>query len=394
MELLKHLTEVSIRQQQIVEHMAARQGETEREITALRVAAAQQVPLPDPRAQATQLLRKMTTHDDVEKYLKMFEAIADREDWPREQWARVLAPLLTGEPQQAYFSMPTNLNDSYDALRKEILARVGLSPISAAQLFHAWEYNSRVPTRAQAAELSRLSQHWLLAGDPSATQVMERVVVDRFLHALPRPLRQAAGMRNPQTIGELVEAIELAEATQRREAGERAPPFPRRIFQERRTPEGTPRTVGRPAVPGTQDEPMPTEPSRPPNQAWLAGCVVHQEPPLEAPQVEVRINGRPYQALLDSGSVVSLVQPTVLPPRVGAKARLPITCIHGDTRHVPARRVTVSAAPGSWPVEVGIVKDLPVPVLLGRDCQGSPHPHPQSPPCLAGPGRRLGGGGV
>ncbi len=156
----------------------------------------------------------------------------------------------------------------------------------------------------------------------------------------------------------------------RREAGERAPPFPRRIFQERRMPEGTPRTVGRPAVPGTQDEPMSTEPSRPPNQAWLAGCVVHQEPPLEAPQVEVRINGRPYQALLDSGSIVSLVQPTVLPPRVGAKARLPITCIHGDTRHVPARRVTVSAAPGSWPVEVGIVKDLPVPVLLGRDWLG------------------------
>ncbi len=148
------------------------------------------------------------------------------------------------------------------------------------------------------------------------------------------------------------------------------PPFPRRVFQERRTPEGTPRTVGRPAVPGTQDEPMPTELSRPPNRAWLAGYVVHQEPPLEALQVEVRINGWPYQALLDSGSAVSLVQPTVLPPRVGAKACLPITCIHGDTRHVPARRVTVSAAPGSWPIEVGIVKDLPVPVLLGRDWPG------------------------
>ncbi len=115
---------------------------------------------------------------------------------------------------------------------------------------------------------------------------------------------------------------------------------------------------------------MPTEPSRPPNRAWLAGCVVHQEPPLEAPQVEVRINGRPYQALLDSGSAVSLVQPTVLPPRVGAKACLPITCIHGDTRHIPARRVTVSAAPGTWPFEVGIVKDLPVPVHLGRDWPG------------------------
>ncbi len=48
-ELLKPLTEVSIRQQQIVEHMAARQGETEREVAALRTATAPRVPPSDPR---------------------------------------------------------------------------------------------------------------------------------------------------------------------------------------------------------------------------------------------------------------------------------------------------------------------------------------------------------
>ncbi len=145
-----------------------------------------------------------------------------------------------------------------------------------------------------------------------------------------------------------MEAIELAEATQRREAGERAPPFPRRVNLERRKLEGISRPVGRSAVPGPQDEPMPTDPPRSPNRAWLAGCIVHHEPPLEAPWVEVKVNGRPYQTLLDSGSAVSLVQPTVFPPRVESKALLPITCVHGDTRQVPTRRVTISAAPGSW----------------------------------------------
>ncbi len=330
----------------------------------------ERVPLPDPRIQATQLLSKMTAHNDEENYLQMFESIAAREGWPQEAWARVLAPLLTGEPQQAYFSMPMGLVDSYDELRKEILARVGLSPIAAAQMFHDWEYNTRLPAHAQAAELSRLSHHWLLAGGPSTAQVAERVVVDRLLRALPRSLRQAAGMRNPHTIGDLVEAIELAEATQRREAGERAPPFPRRVHPERRKPEGISRPVGRSAVPGPQDEPMPTDPPRSPNRAWLAGCIVHHEPPLEAPWVEVKVNGRPYQTLLDWGSAVSLVQPTVFPPRGESKALLPITCVHGDTRRVPAWRITISAAPGSWSVEVGIVKDLPVPVLLGRDWPG------------------------
>uniref|UniRef100_A0A9J7YCJ2 Gypsy retrotransposon integrase-like protein 1 n=1 Tax=Cyprinus carpio carpio TaxID=630221 RepID=A0A9J7YCJ2_CYPCA len=366
-ELLKHLTEVSIRQQQIMEHMASRQGETERELAALRLATAPRTPLPDPRVQATQLLPRMTTHDDVTMYLQIFETVATREAWPEEEWARIVAPLLTGEAQRAYFALPPEQSTSYEVLRKEILGRMGLSPISAAQLFNEWTFDPRQPARAQAASLSRLAQHWLLAGGPTVHQVAERVVVDRLLRALPRPLRQAAGMRNPTNVDELVEAIELAEATQHREVGERAPPFPRRVVQERPAPEGTQRPVSRPAVPGPQDEPMPTEAPRSPGRPWLAGCTVHTE---NAPRAEVKINGRPFLALLDSGSAVSLVKTSILPPRAEAKTRLPITCVHGDTREVPARRVTIAAPTGAWPVDVGLVRDLPVPVLLGRDWPG------------------------
>ncbi len=115
---------------------------------------------------------------------------------------------------------------------------------------------------------------------------------------------------------------------------------------------------------------MPTEPPRSTNRAWLAGCVVHCDPPPEAPRVEVEVNGWLYPAILDSSSAVSLVQSTVVHPRRGTKACLSITCVHGDTRQVPARRVTITAASGSWPVEVGIIKDLSVPVLIGRDWPG------------------------
>ncbi len=108
-KLLRQLTEVSLRQQQIVEHLAARQGQVDEEVTALRMAARQRVPLPDPRVQAAQLLPKMTTHDDVEAYLQMFENTATAEGWDPEVWARALAPLLTGEPQRAYFSLPTTI---------------------------------------------------------------------------------------------------------------------------------------------------------------------------------------------------------------------------------------------------------------------------------------------
>ncbi|XP_016336376.1 uncharacterized protein LOC107684595 [Sinocyclocheilus anshuiensis] len=143
-EILQRLAEVSIRQQQIVEHLATRQGETEQEL-----ATRQRVPVPDPRVQAAQLLPKMTAHDDVEVYLQMFENTATTEGWEHDDWARALAPLLTGEAQRAFFSLPTAVATQYEEVKREILARVGLSPVCAAQYFHDWVYQLRLPARAQ-----------------------------------------------------------------------------------------------------------------------------------------------------------------------------------------------------------------------------------------------------
>ncbi len=320
--------------------------------------------------QAAKLLPKMTPHNDVEAYLQMFETTATSKGWHPDDWARALAPLLTGEAQRAYFALPAASASQYVEVKKEILARLGLSPICAAQYFHEWEYKPRLPACAQAAELMRLAQHWLLEGSLSASQVAERVVVDRFLRALPRSHRQAVGMRSPTTTSELVEAIELADAAQQRDAAERAPPFSRRVVQERRAPEGTQRPLSRLGPPSPRDEPMPTETPTAPARTWLAGCIVHRDLPAGAPEVDVKINGKPFRAILDSGSAVSLVQSHLLSPRMEYKTFLPITCVHGDTRQVPARRVTISAVTGTWPVEVGVVKDLSVPVLIGRDWPG------------------------
>lgn len=91
----------------------------------------------------------------------------------------------------------------YDELKREILARVGLSPICAAQYFHYWEYKPYVPARAQAAKLSQLAQHWLLDGDLMATQIAERLVIDRLLRAIPQTHRQAVGMRKPEAMEQL-----------------------------------------------------------------------------------------------------------------------------------------------------------------------------------------------
>ncbi len=157
------------------------------------------------------------------------------------------------------------------------------------------------------------------------------MVIDRLLRALPRSHRQAVGMRNPTTTLELVEAIELADATQQRDSGERALPFPRRVGQERRAPEGTPRHMSRPAAPSPRDEPMPTEPPTPPARTWLAGCIVHRDLPTGAPETKVKVNGKLFRTILYSGIYENSSNPELFPPLCPLRGFIRIICLGQNT---------------------------------------------------------------
>ncbi len=101
-EILQRLTEVSIRQQQITKYLAARQGQTEQELDALHTAPARRVLLPDPHVQVTQLLPKMTTHDDGEALCFL------RSVWPSTSTTGSTNPASQPEPKPA--SYPISLN--------------------------------------------------------------------------------------------------------------------------------------------------------------------------------------------------------------------------------------------------------------------------------------------
>lgn len=100
-------------------------------------------------------------------------------------WASIIAPFLTGEAHWAYYALQAPRNEQYAELKAEILARVGLSPLCAAQQFHQWTYDKQKSVRTQAAQLARMAHLWLLIGSPTTDQVTEKVIVDRLLRVLP-----------------------------------------------------------------------------------------------------------------------------------------------------------------------------------------------------------------
>lgn len=116
----------------------------------LQASVAGRVSLPESPVNAHQCLVRLTEHDDIEAYLHIFEVIAAQEGWVPEEWARIIAPFLTGKAQRAYYALQAPWNEQYGELKAEILARVGLYPLCATQQFYQWTYNEWKSVRTVA----------------------------------------------------------------------------------------------------------------------------------------------------------------------------------------------------------------------------------------------------
>lgn len=156
----------------------------------LREAVAARLPLPDLRSNIHHHLTKLCDLDDIEAYLNTWDTTDS------------LQPPADGTKKD------------YEALKRKILARVGLS---VAQQFNQWSCTENVQIRVQATQLTRLAHLSLLADDP-------RSGADRPPPASPAPAFQRASEH-----AGLVELVELAEASFTCDTGERVVVPPRRV---------------------------------------------------------------------------------------------------------------------------------------------------------------------
>ena len=136
-----------------------------------------------PTAAPTSRLTKLGPDDDVEAYLKVFERTAQRESWPEEQWAHIVAPFLTGPAQQASQDLPAENARQYPALKQAILAYYGHNLATRAQQVYDWRFDVRGAVRTQIAQHSRLVKRWLATGE--GPSLMDRVIIDNTLWRLP-----------------------------------------------------------------------------------------------------------------------------------------------------------------------------------------------------------------
>ncbi|XP_077962421.1 uncharacterized protein LOC144410313 isoform X1 [Gasterosteus aculeatus] len=367
-------------QAQQVQSMAALQGTFDRLAENLTPRA--------PHASPTALLTKQTPGDDVEAFLEVFERTAEREGWPEDRWAHILAPFLTGDAQRAYQDLGTREATDYPTLKGAILAHYGHNLAGRAQRVHDWVYDPQGPVRSQVVRLGRLTRSWLVTGEGPAA--IDRVVMDRCIRALPLDAKRWAAQNHPASVDELINLLENHRVSQQMTAG--TCPAPRGL--EGRAPirpsatllRPAPRTAPRPTPDRSEwrcfscgqlghiarqcpagDVPMPsasTEEQHRPGRCLMTTCWT---PPIPgAATVPVRVGNQDTSALIDSGSVVTLIRPEWAEGEEGP--RIEVTCVHGDLKAYPTRWIQVCTPRGSFSIRAGLVPDLPVPMIIGRDC--------------------------
>ncbi|XP_041424937.1 uncharacterized protein LOC121395450 [Xenopus laevis] len=369
---------------------------------------------------ASYFLQKLTPNDDVEAYLTAFERTAERERWPKEQWAGLVAPFLSGEPQNAYFDLDSPDAGDYDKLKAEILARLGVTLSVGAQRVHHWTYHVEKPPRSQMHDLIHLTKKWLQPEILTGPQIVERVVMDRYLKALSVTLRKWVSHADPKTADQLIEMVERYTA-----AEELISPVPcqRPIAQKARIASASGKTVpgergagkyqgtykaGETVSTGSRDwQALPGRslPNNRLNQETIrcfhcqmlghmaANCPGRDEPmhcglvygnrrqsmfaqavcaavpqtQTEKQMCSLSVEGKQITALLDSGSLVTLVKSDLVQPQKSQGNMIGVICIQGDTRDYPTAKVKFGTPVGSLTYPVGLVPSLLHDAVVWRD---------------------------
>lgn len=194
---------------------------------------------------AGDFIPKLGVTDDVDAYLHAFEATAAREGWAKTQWVGLLASFLSDEALKVFQDLEASVAQDYDLLKDEILSCHGLTKFSMAQGFHNWTFQNAIIPCSQ--------MHELIRDKKSPAAIIETLVMDCYLRALPYEAKKIISHQKLTTTMELVEAVEQYQAASDL------------LHPTRKAP-----TVSVPARPGLrpQGPKLADPPSRPPNRAF------------------------------------------------------------------------------------------------------------------------------
>ncbi|KAM9360126.1 uncharacterized protein ABDE67_000748 [Symphorus nematophorus] len=154
-------------------------------------------------------LHKMTSTDDPQAFLDMFEATAVACGWPAAEWAIRLLPVLSGEAQTAALSLPASSRGRFEEVKKAVLDRMGFTPEDHRRRFRLAKLGPADRPFVFAQQLRDAATRWLQPGESAGEgRMLEQIVLEQFVEGLPTGTSEWVRCHRPV---DLAAAIVLAE---------------------------------------------------------------------------------------------------------------------------------------------------------------------------------------
>ncbi|XP_051744351.1 uncharacterized protein LOC127509552 [Ctenopharyngodon idella] len=276
----------------------------------------------------------------------------------------------------------------YADLKEALLEKFNISSETYRQRFRT----SFVPTGESPTEtyhrLRNLYRRWVWPEEHSKEEIGEAIILEQLLRVLPYDTRTWVREHEPTTG---LAAAKLAQQYMNAHRGgprTQQPPggtvrsvsdssgagVERRHADRTDNAQGQKSTVGKGLICFYCQQPGHKASVCPGRKAKLTGfCYVPREEGNVRDFVEgsqnvcnVTVNGHSLQALLDTGSTLSLLKPCFV-SNVNYVNTTAVQCVHGDVKQYPRAEVIVEVHDKLYLLNVAIIDNLPADMILGRD---------------------------
>uniref|UniRef100_A0A3B3HUH3 CCHC-type domain-containing protein n=1 Tax=Oryzias latipes TaxID=8090 RepID=A0A3B3HUH3_ORYLA len=332
-------------------------------------------------------MERLTDEDDIEHFLTTFERIAAACRWQKVDWVFHLIPLLTGKARSAYVHMDVEDSSEYDKVKTAILCKYNVNPETYRQRFRSLDVNLDESPKELYARLKELYVKWIQPQGKTTQEIGEIIILEQYLRMLSPELQVWIKEHDPKSAAEAATLAEVFVAA--RKSGQ---PWsyismgPKdKSIEQRPAPSGgksqRSQLANKPSnlsarklicyLCGMEGH---TKPNCPQNSAKITQmCVVPRnctrpENGTNVKLASVDVNGRTLTALMDSGSDQTFVRKQYVSSSVICTDRtIPVFCVHGDVKPYPTADLYIKVHDQTYLLNVGVVDDLPYPVVLGRD---------------------------
>lgn len=315
--------------------------------------------------------------EDIENYPRRFERLARTWGWPEEEWACRLVPLLTGKALEAYIAMDEDSAEDYENLKEALLEKFNISPETYRQRFRQTSTTSGETPTETYNRLKGLYHRWVRPEQRNKEEIGEIIILEQFLRVLPYEVRTWVKEHEP------INGLTAARlATQYQNARRGGPPRPQSTVARgskvaERENEGNASLVNSKGLvcfycqqPGHKASNCPIRKPKLSSLCYVPreGDIVKDNTELSDHLLEVMVNGQTVNALVDTGSVMSLIRRChVQENLIDYSNTNAIQCVHGEQKEYPTTEVTVFVNEQPYLMCVGVVEGLPVDMVLGWD---------------------------